>query len=80
MSPNDANPAAGVSAAAPTETPPPAPRRWRALPIAAVLSLSLGLFVMLAVGVELAVSYVGARRTAYELLRDRTVGTLDSVV
>jgi class 3 adenylate cyclase len=80
LSPNDANPAAGVSAAAPTETPPPAPRRWRALPIAAVLSLSLGLFVMLAVGVELAVSYVGARRTAYELLRDRTVGTLDSVV
>jgi len=82
LSPNDANPAVGVPAAAPTETPPPpaAPRRWRALPIAVVLSLSLGAFVMLSVGVELAVSYVGARRTAYELLRDRTVGTLDSVV
>jgi adenylate cyclase len=81
LSPNDASAAVGAPAAASKEAPAAAPaRRWRALPIAAVLSLSLGAFVMLAVGVELAVSYVGARRTAYELLRDRTVGTLDSVV
>jgi class 3 adenylate cyclase len=81
LSPNDASAAVGAPAAASKEAPPAAPaRRWRALPIAAVLSLSLGAFVTLAVGVELAVSYVGARRTAYELLRDRTVGTLDSVV
>ncbi len=50
------------------------------MPIALALGLSLGAFVTLAVGIELAMGYIGARRTTYELLRDRTVGTLESLV
>jgi class 3 adenylate cyclase len=77
LSPNDA-PADAALKAAPAGAEPR--KRWRALPLAVVLGLSLGGFVALAVGVELATSYVGARRTAYELVRDRTVGTLDTLV
>ncbi|MGQ0677839.1 MAG: adenylate/guanylate cyclase domain-containing protein [Rhodospirillales bacterium] len=83
MPPNDAAPAGGSPPAAIQPAPAsPATRaqRRRAAPIAVVLGLSLGAFVTLAISVELAMGYIGARRTAYELVRDRAVGTLDSLV
>ncbi len=50
------------------------------MPIATAFGIGLGVFVALAVSAELLLGYVGAQRTTYELVRDRTVATLDSVV
>jgi hypothetical protein len=83
LSPNDAAPTGpSPPAARINASPVPAPeagraQRWRAMPIALALGLSLGAFVTLAFGIVLAMGYIGARRTTYELLRDRTVGTLE---
>ncbi|MCK6450758.1 MAG: adenylate/guanylate cyclase domain-containing protein [Alphaproteobacteria bacterium] len=54
--------------------------RGRGWPIAGILGVGLGLFVALAVGAELVVGYVGARSSAYNLVRDHTVLMLDALV
>ena len=82
MSPNDA-PAFGPSPSIKPQAEPPAngaPARRRGVPIAAALGIGFGAFVALAVSAELLIGYVGAERTTYELVRDRTVTTLDSIV
>lgn len=45
-----------------------------------MLGAGFGLFVALAVGAELFIGYVSAQRTTYDLVRDRVVTTLDTIV
>ncbi len=82
MSPNDAPEGGASRAAAPPDLAAAngARRRLRTVPIALAFTLGLGLFVALAVSMEMLIGYVGAQRTTYELVRDRTVSTLDSIV
>jgi class 3 adenylate cyclase len=58
----------------------PAAPRGHGLPIALVLGAGFGLFVALAVGAELFIGYISAQRTTYDLVRDRVVSTLDTIV